>query len=215
METKKTTNKFSAEVRERAVRMVREHQGDHASQWAAIASIAAKIGCTARDAAQLGAAGGARRGRCVRARRRMNASGSRRWSGKTASCGRPTRFCARRRHILPRRSSTAGSSHDRLHRRSSRGARGRADLRGFADRPVDLSGACGDAPRSREGLGEGAARCGLARENPARLRREFPGLWRAQGLAAVDAGGRERGALHGRAADARPWACKAPCAASR
>ena len=47
MDTKKTTNKFSAEVRERAVRMVRDHQGDHASQWAAIASIASKIGCTA------------------------------------------------------------------------------------------------------------------------------------------------------------------------
>ena len=31
MDTKKTTNKFSAEVRERAVRMVRDHQGDHAS----------------------------------------------------------------------------------------------------------------------------------------------------------------------------------------
>ena len=46
---KKTTNKFSAEVRERAVRMVRDHQGDHASQWAAIASIASKIGCTAES----------------------------------------------------------------------------------------------------------------------------------------------------------------------
>ncbi|ORE96958.1 transposase [Aurantimonas sp. 22II-16-19i] len=45
--TSKTTNRFSAEVRERAVRMVLEHQSDHASQWAAIGSIAAKIGCTA------------------------------------------------------------------------------------------------------------------------------------------------------------------------
>ena len=43
----KTTNKFSPEVRQRAVRMVLEHGGDHASQWAAIGSIAAKIGCTA------------------------------------------------------------------------------------------------------------------------------------------------------------------------
>ena len=43
---KKTSNKFSSEVRARAVRMVQEHRGDHASQWAAIASIAAKIGCT-------------------------------------------------------------------------------------------------------------------------------------------------------------------------
>ena len=49
MDTKKTTNKFSAEFRERAVRMVRDHQGDHASQWAAIAAIASKIGCTAES----------------------------------------------------------------------------------------------------------------------------------------------------------------------
>jgi len=39
--------KYSPEVRERAVRMVFEHQGEYASQWAAMESIAAKIGCTA------------------------------------------------------------------------------------------------------------------------------------------------------------------------
>ena len=40
-------SRYSPEVRERAVRMVFEHQGEHDSQWAAIGSIAAKIGCTA------------------------------------------------------------------------------------------------------------------------------------------------------------------------
>jgi len=44
--SKPTTNKFSPEVRSRAVRMVFEHRSEHASQWAAIGSIAAKIGCT-------------------------------------------------------------------------------------------------------------------------------------------------------------------------
>jgi transposase len=40
-------SKYSPEVRDRAVRMVLEHQNEHESQWAAITSIAEKIGCTA------------------------------------------------------------------------------------------------------------------------------------------------------------------------
>ena len=41
----KKSNKFSPEVRERAVRLVQEHRGEYPSLWAAIESIAPKIGC--------------------------------------------------------------------------------------------------------------------------------------------------------------------------
>ncbi len=48
--------RYSPEIRERAVRMVFEHQAEYDSQWAALNSIADKIGCTAETL---------RKGRCV------------------------------------------------------------------------------------------------------------------------------------------------------
>lgn len=42
------TNKFSPEIRERAVRMVQEHRGEYPSLWAAVESIAPKIGCVSQ-----------------------------------------------------------------------------------------------------------------------------------------------------------------------
>ena len=75
--TKKTSNRFSPEVRQRAVRMVLEHGGDHASQWAAIGSVAAKIGCTAETLRQWGRQaerdGGQRPGATTEERERIRA----------------------------------------------------------------------------------------------------------------------------------------------
>ena len=52
-----TSRRYSPEVRERAVRLVLEHQQEYASQWAAIVSVAARIGCTPETVAELGSAG--------------------------------------------------------------------------------------------------------------------------------------------------------------
>ena len=52
METTKSVKPYPAELRERAVRMVQEHGREHASEWAAMRSIAAKVGCTAETLRQ-------------------------------------------------------------------------------------------------------------------------------------------------------------------
>jgi transposase len=48
MENRRTSPKYAPEVRERAVRMVFDHAGEYPSQWAAIESVAAKIGCASQ-----------------------------------------------------------------------------------------------------------------------------------------------------------------------
>ena len=50
---KQTSNKFSPEVCSRAVRLVLDHEHEHASRWAAVVSVAAKIGCTAQTLNEL------------------------------------------------------------------------------------------------------------------------------------------------------------------
>lgn len=79
-----TSKRYAPEVRQRAVRMVLDHEVDYPSQWAAIGAIATKIGCTpetlrswVRQAELMRDVG--------KARQLPNASGSRHWSARTAS----------------------------------------------------------------------------------------------------------------------------------
>jgi len=98
--------------------MVREHRVDHASQWAAIASIAAKIGCSGETlrnwVRQAERDAGVRPGATTDERERIKAL-----ERENRELRQANEILRRRRLILPRRSSTAGSSHDRLHRRAS------------------------------------------------------------------------------------------------
>src|SRR3954470_17073880 len=117
----KHTPPFSPEVRERAVRLVREHESEHGSQWAPIQSIAAKIGClgeTLRNwVRQTERDQGLRAGPTTDERERIKAL-----ERKVRELRpEPTRSCARPARILLRRSSTAGRGHDRLRRRPPRG----------------------------------------------------------------------------------------------
>lgn len=75
--TKKTSNRFLPEVRQRAVRLVLDQGGGHGSQWAAIGSTAGKIGCTVETlrkwARQAERDGGQRAGPTTEERERIKA----------------------------------------------------------------------------------------------------------------------------------------------
>jgi Transposase len=161
-------SRFSPEVRERAVRMVFEHAQDHPSQWAAITSIAEKIGCAAETL--------------------------RHW----------VRQAEQDHGRRPGLSSTAERSDGGVHRRPPGDVRGRADLRGPADRPIGVLRATGPDPGS-----PASARASPARRHPGgahcpRLAGAPGGLRGPEDLEAAAPGRPRRGPLHGRTVDAAP-----------
>jgi transposase len=145
-----TSKRYAPEVRERAVRLVLEHQREHESQWAAIVSVASMIGCTPETLRIW-----VRRSEVDEGRRPGITSDER---ARLKELERENRELRRANEILKsaslssRPSSTVEQGSDCLHRQAPRRVRGRADLRGVAVRPADLLRGQGQAA-----LGAGAA----------------------------------------------------------
>ena len=95
--------------------MVYDHERDHPSRWAAVVSISGKVGCSAYTlhewVKKAEVDSGKRAGVPTEVADKVKAL-----DREVRELRRPTRFCARRRHILLGRSSTARSSDDRLYR---------------------------------------------------------------------------------------------------
>ncbi len=128
----KTTNKYSPEVRERAVRMVLDNQGQHDSRWSAILSISAKIGCAPQTlnewVKKVEVDTGQRGGVTTEMVEKMKALERENRELKQAN-----EILRKASAYFDRPSSTARSRNDPLHQRSPRGSWGRADLQGSAD----------------------------------------------------------------------------------
>ena len=159
--------------------MVFEHEGEHASQWAAIGSIAAKIGCTAETL----------RNWVRQAERDQGAAAgltTRRAGADQGAGAREPRAAAGERDpaqgvgvFRPGGARPPTEVMVAVHRRAPRRVRGRADLQRAADRPVDLLRACRPGGPIRPGCrrARGATRSS-ARQIRRVWRRELPGLRR-------------------------------------
>ena len=142
-----TSKRYSAEVQERAVRLFQEHAHEHPSRWAAMESIAEKIGCTTETLRSW-----VRKAERLLIQRRNVAPADRErsssWSARTRAAARQrdstqgvSVFCPGGARP-PREVMVAfiDAHRDRV--------RGRADLQAVADRPVDVLRTEGSASRS-------------------------------------------------------------------
>jgi transposase-like protein len=153
----KTTNKFSPEVRARAVRMILDHEGDYPSRWSAVVSVADKIGCAPQTLHEWV--------KKVEVDSGKRAGVPTDTADKLKALEREVRELRQANEILRKasayfalgKSSTARSSDDRVYRRSACRSWGRADLQRPADRPFHLSQACRAATRSITPVGAGEA----------------------------------------------------------
>jgi transposase-like protein len=118
METKRTVKPYPAELREHAVRMVREQAREHASEWAAMCSVAAKVGCTAETlrqwARQAERDRGERGGLTSDERARLKALERENRELRQGDRGRPPSWLSSRLTRSPSRRTKAGWSHPLL-----------------------------------------------------------------------------------------------------
>lgn len=128
-----TAKKYSPEGRTRAVRMVFDHQGEHDWQWAAIRSIAVKIGCPAESLRHWVRQAERDAGLPTTGRDELK-----RLQRENRELKRANDILRMALHLLPRRSSAAEPDDGVVHRRATRLARSRSDLQATADRFGDV-----------------------------------------------------------------------------